>query len=180
MKLIARFRLRWLLLVVSLLTMGIGTLAFSTRDFRKRLQIEANLRAMGAYHVGFNDRSDPIWISVKNPSIDSRIVEYGTIETIDLSGARIDDQSLQCIAELERLRMIDLCNSRITDEQLDLLSRSGSLEILRLNGSAITDAAIPSLAAIASLKMVDLSNTQVTKSGLAELAKLRSDITVRQ
>lgn len=175
----ARISLRWLLIVVSMFTISAGTLAYSTRDLRKRLQIEANLRAMGAYHVGFNDRSDPTWISLTNPSIDSRIFEYKTIETIDLSGARLDDQSLRCIAALERLQMLDLGNSNITDEQLPFLSCSRSLENLRLNGCSITDAAISSLAAITNLKMMDLSNTQVTKAGITELAKLRAGITVR-
>lgn len=179
MKLVARIRLRWLLFLVSLLTVGIGTLAFSTRDLRKRLRIEANLRTMGAYHVGFNDRSDPTWISVMDSSVDSRIVEYQTIETIDLSSARLDDQSLRCIADLEELRMIDLSKSNITNEQLQLLSASRSLRTLRLNGCSITDESIVSLGAIVHLKLLDLSGTQVTMAGVAKLEKLRPDITVR-
>lgn len=179
MKLIARISLRWLLIVVSLLTLSVGTLAYSTRDFRKRLQIEANLRMMGAYHVGFNDRSEPTWISMLNPSFDSQILEYKTIETIDLSDARLNDQSLRCMASFEQLRLIDLSNTDLTNSQLQLLSASRSLEILRLNGCSITDATIPSLAAIARLKMVDLSGTQVTMAGIAKLAELRPDIHVR-
>jgi len=179
MKLLTRINIRRLLAIVAMLAISIGIFSYFTRDIRKRLQIEANLRTMGVYYVGFNDQSEPVWISMLDPSVDSRIVEYKTIETIDLSGARLNDPTLRCMARLEQLRMIDLSKSDITDEQLHLLSASQSLEILRLTGSSITDAAIPSLAAIANLKMVDLSGTQVTMSGVAELAKLRPNINVR-
>lgn len=179
MKLPKRISSRRLLLIVGMLTVSVGILSYSTRDFRKRLLTEVDLRRMGAYHVGFNDRSDPIWISVLEPSVDSRIVEYKTIETIDLSSARLNDPTLRCMARLEQLRMIDLSKSDITDEQLHLLSASRSLEMLRLNGSPLTDAAIPGLAAIENLKMVDLSGTKVTMAGVAKLARLRPDINVR-
>lgn len=178
MKLLTRINIRRLLAIVAMLTISVGIFSYFTRDIRKRLQIEANLRTMGVYYVGFNDQSDPVWISMLDPRVDSRIVDYKTIETMDLSGARLNDQTLRSIECLEQLRLLDLSNTDITDDQLHLLSASRSLEMLLLNGSPLTDAAIPGLAAIENLKMVDLSGTKVTMVGVAKLARLRPDINV--
>lgn len=152
--------------------------AFATRDYRKRRRIELDLLSMGAYHVGFDENSDPEYVAFVEPVRSSRIATYELIGHLDLAGADVTDASIKHIAKLKRVDVVHLTDTNITDDQLKMLAEIGGIQILRLNGSKVTDAAIPYIASINGLISVDLSGTLITRDGVADLRRRVPSITV--
>ncbi|MGV3482892.1 MAG: hypothetical protein ACO1RT_00595 [Planctomycetaceae bacterium] len=177
-----RFSAQTLLVFFALLAIALSVAAVvevATRGTRRRLRAESELKAMGAYYVGFDENNEPDWVSFVEPIASPGIAKYKSIDTVDLTGADATYASLRHIAELKRLQFLDLTESDITDDQLRLLTTFASLEIVRLNRSKVTNTGIPTIAAINGLNSVDLSGTLVTADGVEKLKKCCPGVTVR-
>ena len=90
-----RVSIRISLVLVALLAIVFSIVAVTTRDYRKRLRIESDLRSMGAYYVAFDENNDPDWVSFVEPVTSSRIARYKSIDSVDLTGADVTDTSLR-------------------------------------------------------------------------------------
>ena len=167
------------LLIGIFLAVTFAVVAFTSRDNRKRLRIESDLRSMGAYHVGFDENNDPDSVSFVLPVSSPRIANYKSFKHIDLAGANVTDASIRNIAGLQHVMAIHLTDCDVTDSHLAVLANVGSLKILRLNGSDVTDDAIPFISSINDLMSVDLSGTLVTDDGVARLKERCPGIAVR-
>lgn len=175
-----RFGVRSVLVITAMMAVAFSMLAHSSRDYRKRLRIESDLRSMGAYYVAFDESSNPVWVSLESPVDMSQLAAYKPITNIDVSGSHITDASVRHIAQFESLKVLDLSRSDITDDQMKLLSTIDSLEILLLGGTHLTDASLPAISQIDGLVGVDLSGTDVTDDAVKMLEDWRPEITVRR
>ncbi|AMV32555.1 Leucine Rich repeats (2 copies) [Pirellula sp. SH-Sr6A] len=173
-----KFRIRTMMVVVGALSIGFMVVESTTRVYRERCRIEADLHSMGAYYVGFDESNTPSWVSFVAPMSLERIGGFGSFESLDFSGAKITDESLSGVASLKHIRILHLTHCKVTDTQLQILAGIGSIAVLRLNGSPITDEAIPAIASIQGLMSLDVSDTLITSAGLEELKKQRPDIVV--
>jgi hypothetical protein len=174
-----RFSIRSLFVAVTMIAIVIQILAVSTRDYRKRLRISADLRSMGATHIGFDENGNPDWVSFVSSVNSPEISKYKKIRHVDLSEACVTDATIRNVSGLDEIEVLHLTQCDVTDDQLELLAHIGSLKILRLNNTGITDKAIPAIASINGLMSVDLSGTLVSNSGVEELESRRPGIVVR-
>ncbi len=175
-----RFRLRSLLVAVTGAAVIAAASSIATRDLHKRNAAERDLKSIGAYYVGFDEKSRPTWVGFVEPIRSGRISDYRSLRQLDLAGATIDDSTAEHIAGFHQLEAIHLSGARLSDRQLQLIAQIGSLKILRLGGTSITDSSIDAIASINGLLLVDLSNTSVTDDGVARLRNILPDVTIRR
>ncbi|WP_231617905.1 hypothetical protein [Novipirellula aureliae] len=174
-----RFRLRTLILIVAALAISVSITEFTTRDYRKRRRIEADLHSMGAYYVSFDDSNAPAWVGFIAPVGLDRLGDYESFDNLDFAGAIVTDDTVRNLSNLKRVRVLHFTDCNVTDAQLKMLANIGSVWMLRLNGSPVTDDAIPAIASIRGLESLDVSGTLITSDGVAELEQRRPEIVVR-
>lgn len=134
---------------------------------------------MGAYLVAFNERDEPSWIGLINPSNTERIGAYKRFEHVDLHGAHVRDSTIRDLAKLEHIGTLHLTHCDVSDRQLGFLVDVGSIASLRLNGSPVSDAAIPAILTLPGLRSIDISGTLITPNGMAQLQQRSTDLVVR-
>lgn len=94
------------------------------------------------------------------------------MDSLNLSSAHVDDETLECLSQFPNLRHLQLTDSWITDDGLRHLANCPQLEVLRLSNTRITDAGLQHVAHCANLKQLSIDGTRITHLGLREVARL--------
>ena len=106
----------------------------------------------------------------------AKLSDLTTLESLNLYGNRVDDDSLANIARLTNLRELDLSLTAISDEglaRLAPLKKLTRLELLYSEGFAgpkITDVGLQDLQSHSQLRSLNLIGAKVTDDGLEYLA----------
>jgi hypothetical protein len=93
------------------------------------------------------------------------------LETISLTGARLNADSLKHVAQLQQLDTLVLDQTNVTDDQLADLVGMERLRVLGLYGTGVSDAGLEHLKSVRSLQEIYLSETQVSREGTYELRR---------
>jgi WD40 repeat protein/Leucine-rich repeat (LRR) protein len=97
------------------------------------------------------------------------LTKYPALTDLNL-GSGIEDDGLEKLKGLTKLRTLMLEGSDITDAGLAHAAEMTALEKLDLTRSKITDAGLAHLKPMTNLKSLNLSSTQVTDAGFVHLA----------
>jgi hypothetical protein len=101
---------------------------------------------------------------------------YGTGYVVNLSGARLTDDTFKDLKGLKRLADLDLSKSSIRDDQMEQLNEVANLLVnLNLSDTAVTDAGLAKLTHTYVLFNLNLVGTKATPAGVAHFQKLRLD-----
>ncbi|MCL4202818.1 MAG: hypothetical protein KJ000_09995 [Pirellulaceae bacterium] len=176
---IMRFKLRTALMIVACFAALFGAIAAATNGYCKRLRITAELTAMGACWVAFDDNNDPEWVAFNDRITSSDIARYTTLRYLDFTDSNVRDEDLQHLTELPAVFYLELDGTNISDAGVKQLSSIQHLEVLDLTGTRVTDAAAQDIAMIRGLRGVNLSRTMVTSDGIDAIRSLRPDVWVK-
>lgn len=98
------------------------------------------------------------------------------LDTLDLSGTEVTDDSLAVLSEFPALRKLDLRSTAIADRGAEKLRRITGLESLRLAGTRISDAGCVALGQINTLRELEIIGSAdpqlITDRGLYHLRGL--------
>ncbi|HWB08324.1 MAG TPA: hypothetical protein VG826_03835 [Pirellulales bacterium] len=101
-----------------------------------------------------------------------QIARLPALETLHLTGSKIDDRQLALLAPLPSLLRLSLRNCEVTDAGLKELRRLSRLESLDLVNTRVSDAGLAHLAALSNLQSLELAVTEISDDGLKALPKL--------
>lgn len=174
-----RFTLRKALTIVACFAVLFAAIAVATNGYRKRLRITADLKAMGACWVAFDDNNDLEWAAFDDRIRSSDIAHYTTLRYLDFTNSNVTDEDLACLTELPAVFYLELDGTTISDAGLKRLSRIKHLDVLDLTGTRVTDASVRDIAKIPGLRGVVLSSTMVTSDGIETIKSLRPDMWVK-
>jgi Leucine-rich repeat (LRR) protein len=111
---------------------------------------------------------------VTNAGIKRYIPKLTNLEYLALYGGIMNDDCLQCLADLPSLRELSLNSGNFTDAGLPHVKKCSSLRILDLNFLPITDEGLRHLSALTGLEKLTLHDTKITDQGLAYLKSMSS------
>ncbi|WP_247310897.1 GALA protein [Ralstonia pseudosolanacearum] len=94
-----------------------------------------------------------------------RLADHPSLESLDLSGNRIDARGAQHLATSESIKTLRLCCCGVTDPGIHALADNPRLTSLDVSGNRINDDALRHLAASPSLTMLDVSCNRQTLLG---------------
>ena len=120
-----------------------------------------------------------IRLQINKPEGKLTLGDLDKILGLDLSGSKINDDSLQEVAKLENLVGLNLNGTQITGEGLKALVKLQRLEELALNSTQITDVSLKELAKLKKIKVLGLFRTKVTRAGVTELKKALPNCNIR-
>jgi hypothetical protein len=92
--------------------------------------------------------------------------------------APLTDACLVSIRSLPRLQSLALSGNRITDQGLSCLAELRNLKVLVLDATEVSDAGLVYLQGMKSLQSVNLAATRVTSEGVRRLWELRPDLAI--
>jgi len=102
------------------------------------------------------------------------------LKHLEIRNARISEEELEAIGELQSLETLDLSNNPFLGPGLHHLAKLESLVELNLSRTAVTDLDAPSLLEFPeSLKTVDLSRARVSESVAEKLRASGRDWTIK-
>jgi hypothetical protein len=173
-----RFSLRSVFLTFAVIAVGLALVLYVTKDYRERMAIRASILSHGASFARVNP-GNSIGVLFTEPVASPDIARYGTIETIEFKGIRIESESLGNLTGLEHVdvMLFQMCTID-HPEELTPLSRIGGIHSLLFWNTSISDTSIDIIATIRGIKVVDFFNTLVTKEGVDRLRKARPEIEV--
>jgi Leucine-rich repeat (LRR) protein len=111
---------------------------------------------------------------VTNAGIERYIPKLTNLEYLALYGGIMNDDCLQCLADLPSLRELSLNSGNFTDAGLAHVKKCSSLRILDLNFLPITDEGLSHLSGLTGLEKLTLHSTKITDHGLAYLRSMSS------
>jgi len=111
---------------------------------------------------------------VTNAGIKRYIPKLTNLEYLALYGGTMNDDCLQCLADLPSLRELSLNSGNFTDAGLPHVKKCSSLRILDLSHLPITDEGLGHLSGLTGLEDLGLNNTEVTDRGLVYLESMPS------
>ena len=103
------------------------------------------------------------------------LARLSNLRELDLSLIAISDAGLARVATLSKLERLELLFSegfagpRVTDQGIEMLGRLRRLRSLNLIGAEITDAGLQHLSGLAQLKTLRLANTRLSAEAIARL-----------
>lgn len=166
-------------MVVACFAVLFAAIAAATNGYRKRLRITADLKAMGACWVAFDDNNDLEWAAFDDRIRSSDIAHYTTLKYVDFTNSNVTDEDLAYLTELPAVFYLELDGTGISDAGIERLSRIKHLDVLDLSGTRVTDDAVTDIAKISGLRGVNLSSTMVTSDGIDTIKTLRPDMWVK-
>jgi hypothetical protein len=171
-----RFRLRTLLVVVTLACLGLGWFVNLGYYQRRILASLAELKPVVAYDYQYDERGiyRPNAVSTAPQWLRRSLGEDGVADVVGVwlgrehsANARfVDDAVLGRIAQFKKLRALGLNFTNVTDEGLKKIAGLTELEYLYLSGTAITNEGVAHLAGMKRLKEVHLSFTRIDDGAL--------------
>jgi len=111
---------------------------------------------------------------VTNAGIKRYIPKLTNLEYLALYGRTMNDDCLQCLADLPSLRELSLNSGNFTDAGLPHVNKCSSLRTLDLSFLPITDEGLRHLSDLTGLEKLTLHNTKITDRGLAYLRPMSS------
>jgi len=145
-------------LVVVSLALAAGSLAIRRKD----PIAESTFTRPGAEPV---DVAEPFATAL------ARLVRYGG-DTIRLEAGDIDDERIETLASVERLRIIRIDGGRLTAVAGESLATMPHLEQLHLRNVVLDDGLLERLANSESLWLLNVVGSGFTAEGVASLARL--------
>ncbi|CAO3615427.1 unnamed protein product [Cunninghamella blakesleeana] len=89
------------------------------------------------------------------------------LRSLDLTGfVNLDDEGVEYISKISKLKSLNLSRTKVTDEGLSLLKNLSYLEELYLDNTIITDQGLLHLTGLRNLSTLSLCGTSVTNEGL--------------
>jgi hypothetical protein len=140
----------WLFHVYFLTAAGCGPARASNGAQLERQHRICSLRELERIEIGEVSHGEPI------------------MEVI-LSGRRVNDASMEMVAELPELGKLELRDVRVTDRGIKRISNLTRLTRLVLDGAQLTDDGLSSITNMKSLESLSLFDTRVTYRGLRAL-----------
>lgn len=188
------FKLRTLLIVVTLCALALGGWRWYTESYRQaRIAMDelADLRAQ----CETEDVVFPGWARwlpwtrdcakitrLSNYFMGPISQQYAMSTTMELrpKNRNLDDRVLKVCGRVNTLERVDLPYIKITDDGIASLAHMHSLRVLRLDSAPITDDGLARLRRLTKLQVLDLGHSRITDSGLADLQQMRelSDLTI--
>ena len=106
---------------------------------------------------------------------------FGQGMVVELQGASIDEDVIDCLAQLERVSELNLAKSTVTDEQFAEIAKvCGFLTRLDLSNTAVTDACFESMSNLGVLRDLNVAGTKVTAAGIQQFqSKRKADPRIR-
>jgi len=101
-----------------------------------------------------------------------------SLEIVNLSGVRFEDEQLEAISELPHLVHLRLDRTQVADAGLRHLRGLENLAYLNLFDTAVTDAGLESLRELPRLKRIYVGRTQITPAGVARLRAERPEMEI--
>lgn len=186
-----RFRLRTLLLLVTIASIWLG---LYVRSFEKQRKVVAAIQKYGGWvHYDFQyptgDYSPWAFDSKARSPVPTILLEklgvdfFHNIVDVNLSysedsGQREEnsnrsDAALQILPALPKLRLLALQESQVSDESMRYLAELKNLEYLYMwDVHSVTDAGVAHLKDLSHLHYVHLSSSQITDRSLEVLGQL--------
>ena len=110
-----------------------------------------------------------------NPALGGRVEtdpDDKAVVKVWLEGTDADDNDMQVVARLPKLRELYLRGTQLTDDGMKNLAELSRLQILDLSNTAVGDAGIDHLKNLPALTRLLLRNTKITVAGLDSLSSL--------
>jgi hypothetical protein len=196
-----QFRLRTLLVLMVLASIGLSWFAVKMRKARRQREAVAAITKCGGmvrFDYGYRDSATqppgPAWlrsllgddfftdaIAVWIFSDDDAEALRGLPELQELSmdSDAISDAALAYLSGIPRLRELSLVDAQITDSGLANLGKTPLIQRLWLDNTALTDAGIEHLGGLTDLRYLSLINMQIGDGGLKQLEGLSRLETLR-
>jgi hypothetical protein len=185
-----QFRLRTLLIGVTVAGCGFGWLGLKVREARRQQAAVATIEKMGGgigydyeYDAQGNYVPDHVPDHVPNPTppgpawLRALLGDdfFRSVYKVYLPAWRerhITDADLEQLVGFTKLAMAELDGTQVTDAGLEHLSGLTRLEWLSLDETQVTDAGLEHLRLLTRLKGLSLKGTRVTDAGLEHLKGL--------
>ncbi|HUF63463.1 MAG TPA: M56 family metallopeptidase, partial [Verrucomicrobiales bacterium] len=113
-------------------------------------------------------------LSVDRLPISGRTLAFPRLQSLALSGDRVDDSSLEGILQCRDLRQLTLQYTAISDNGLARLAALTELRHLNLDSHVITDAGIASLNILPKLEFLWLRASRLTDDALRHLSEVKT------
>jgi Leucine-rich repeat (LRR) protein len=185
-----QFRLRTLLVLVTLCAIPCSWLGVKMRQARRQRDAVAAIKKLGGVVV-WSKPAGPRWLReilgddfFKDVfyvgAVGSEVTDVGLnyldglsrLQELDLSNTRLPDAGLERLTGLSQLQVLCIGGTKITDAGLEHLTGLSQLQVLFVGGTKITDAGLEHLKGLGRLRELGLGGTQVTDAGLEHLRAL--------
>ncbi|HJQ80707.1 MAG TPA: hypothetical protein VJ828_12160 [Lacipirellulaceae bacterium] len=169
-KLLPRYRLRTLLVVITALCVLLTALPFEARQYQQRkARIRSLIAGLGGSvdTCGWADEPSPgsNWISSLLGYVEPREAQWH----VNLTGTSVDAEAIRKLRGCNWILRLDLSSSNIGDDALDHVATLEDLLELRLRGTRVTDAGLLKLKPLRQLMILDVAGTAATYRALAQL-----------
>jgi serine/threonine-protein kinase len=104
----------------------------------------------------------------------SSIAKLTALEELKVAGTAFDDQCIDLLTPLRKLKILDLNHTQISDAGVGRLVRCEELEEVSLSGDAVDDTSISYLGRLQKLAKLDISGTAISASGVKKLGLLKN------
>jgi len=166
-----RYRLRTLMIVVTVFCIWMGITAKRARD--QRQTVESILEAGGKITYKHETPYSPI--DPPRPEWLRKLIGddyFFSVAEVDYTGPEFNDSNVTVIKRLTNLKALSLFQTKVTDAGLLHLKELTSLQALNLRYTQITDAGLKHLKGLTNLGGLFLDHTQITDTGLVHLKGL--------
>lgn len=173
--------LRFLLVVVTLIGLGLGVVAERARrqrEFQQRLA-EVGAAVMFDYHrkgdsadADFNPRAQP-----PGPEWLRRLLGeefFRKVVYVNMIGQEVGDERRACLRLGDSIEYLILDSSSIGDAAMADVAQCRRLTVLSLLDTQVTDAGLKQLAGLRRLQYLSVSHTAITDEGLYRVIELPS------
>ena len=99
---------------------------------------------------------------------------FTNLRSLDLTWSYVEDEGMQSLAGMTRLRKLWARDTRIGDKTLKIVGGLRELEDLDVGGTDITEAGIAHLAGLTRLRKLNLLGADLTDAGLDSLAGMKN------
>lgn len=133
-------------------------------------------RIAGEDFHSFLDRSTIVGVNMSGEKIDdqslSSLVGLTDVRYLTLEDSRVTEKGLEIVAQLKTLRMLNVRNTLLRDfSRLEALQE---LETLLVDFGKVRDEQFVTLTRIPHLRQLSASRTQMSDAGVAEISKSKS------
>jgi hypothetical protein len=181
-----QYSLRSLFLVMILACIGMSWFGVKIREARRQKEaVEAIKKLGGAIAYDYQvDASGHELQGAKPPGpawIRSLLGEdfFGQVIHVAFDYSNVNDDELEHLKGLTRLRWISLSRTHVTDAGLDHLKGLVQLQWLWLENTQVTDAGLERLKGLTKLRILDLTDTQVSDQGVKKLQNALPNCEIR-
>lgn len=100
------------------------------------------------------------------------------LETLNLAGCSVGDESVAILARALHLRRLDLRATQVTDAGIESLAQLPALRELTLTQARLTDAVVKHLAAMPALERVTVTRSGISPRAVSELQAKRPKLRI--